>query len=348
MNTLGSAIIMGPAIVASYGRENSWISVLIASMIGILVVLMYIQIFKLDRNKDIFQLLEKLLGKWLGKFISFLFVLYVFYVVIGNLRAMGDFIITHILVETPLEVMILLILITCLIGVRMGIEVISRTSEVFFPYVAIAIFLLIAMVFKEAEVTKIQPILQTNIGGMLAGAVPLIGYPFFELIILLSLMKDVNKPEKAKKAFIIGVTIGGFLLTSITLMCLLVLGVDLTVRNTYPTYVLGKKISIADFVERVEVIVAIIWFFTIFFKIMTIFYVLSVGVSRILNLKSYKTVTVPIAYFIIVFAVVLAPNVVYTSQFITGTWIPLSATFGLVLPIILLVVGLLKENKTRS
>ncbi|WP_407270531.1 endospore germination permease [Radiobacillus sp. PE A8.2] len=345
MNVLGTAIIIGPSIATSFGKENGWISVFIATLIGIGIVLIYNQLFKINEKKDLFQLMEFVYGKWIGKVISLVFILLIFFVAAGNLRGMGDFIATQILVGTPMEVILLLTILTCLIGVRMGLEVLGRTSEIFFPYTFISLVMLLVFVIPGAEMKKIQPILQTNIADMFAGVIPLIGYPFLELIILLAIMKYVNRPENARKGFLVGVTLGGITLTIITFMCLVILGVDFTIRNTYPTYVLGKKISIADFLERIEIVVAIVWFFTIFFKITVTFYVLALGASRVLSLKSYKTLTIPLAYLLVVFAVVLAPNVIYYNQFLTSTWIPLSITVGLIIPLLTLSVGIIRKSR---
>ncbi|MRH45088.1 GerAB/ArcD/ProY family transporter [Aquibacillus halophilus] len=343
MNVLGTAIIIVPSIAASFGQQNGWFSVLLATLFGIGLVFLYYLIDNNHPNKNLYEQLEDLFGKWIGKFLSVLFIVFFFEIAIGNLRVMGDFIITQILVNTPIEVIMLLAVITCLIAVRMGIEVISRTAEIFFPYTVIAIILLITLVLPESEITHIQPVLQNNIAATLAGVIPLLGYPFLELVVMLAIMKHVNK-QKAGRGFLVGMTIGGLLLTVVTLMCLVVLGSDITARNVYPTYVLGKKISVADFLDRIEILVAIIWFFTIFFKITISFYVVAIGVSHTLNLKNYKTTTIPLAYVIMVFGFFASPNIISTRIFLSSTWIPVSLIFGLVIPIVMLVVGFVKKK----
>ncbi len=344
MNVLGTAIITVPAIVSAYGKQNGWFSVLLATIFGIGMVVVYNAIYKKNPDKNIYQQLELLFGKWIGKLLSFLFMLFAFHITIGNLRVMGDFITTQILIETPVEMVMFLALITCFFGVRYGIEVIARAAEIFFPYIILSIFLLLILVTPEAEITNIQPILQTDVAGAFAGALPLLGYPFLEMVLFLAFMQNVNN-KRIEKQFLVGVTIGGLLLVVITLVCLLVLGVDMTTRNIYPTYILGKKISIADFLERIEILVAIIWFFTIFFKITIGYYVLIIGFKQLLQLKDYKTTTIPFVYVLLVFAVFMRPSVVEQKQFLTSAWIPFSLTFGLVLPVLMLVAGLFKNKK---
>ncbi|MDL4840578.1 GerAB/ArcD/ProY family transporter [Aquibacillus rhizosphaerae] len=343
MNILGTAVIIVPAIATGYGKQNGWASVLLITFFTMIMVLLYNRIYTQNPNKNLYEQMEYLFGKWIGKIVSILFMIYVFEIAIGNLRVMGDFITTEMLIETPLEVIMILSIITCLSAIRLGIEVIARTAEIFFPYVVIAILLLISLVMPESDITNIQPVLQTDISSTLAGALPLMGYPFLEIVILLAVMNNVTN-RKAPKNFLIGVFIGGLLLTLITIMCVLVLGPDITTRNAYPTYALGKKISIADFLERIEILVAIIWFFTIFFKITSCFYVLAIGLSQTLQLKSYKTLTIPLTYLLLVSAAHVTQNVIATSQFLNSTWISVSITFGIILPLLLFIVGLIKKR----
>lgn len=51
----------------------------------------------------------------------------------------------------------------------------------------------------------------------------------------------VNKEAKVKKSFLQGTLIAGVLLITATFLCILVLGADVTTRNTFPVYVLVKR-----------------------------------------------------------------------------------------------------------
>lgn len=50
------------------------------------------------------------------------------------------------------------------------------------------------------------------------------------------------------------------------------MGAEITARQVYPSYIFAKKINIAHFLERIEAIMAGIWFLTIFFKLTLCFY----------------------------------------------------------------------------
>ncbi|KAA9014904.1 GerAB/ArcD/ProY family transporter [Niallia endozanthoxylica] len=75
--------------------------------------------------------------------------------------------------------------------------------------------------------------------------------------------------------------IGGFILTILITFCILVLGSVITAKQAYPTYILGKKISIGDLLEQIEVIVSIVWVLTIYLIMEICFYGLALGLTQI-------------------------------------------------------------------
>lgn len=151
--------------------------------------------------------------------------------------------------------------------------------------------------------------------------------------------------KEMKKAFYIGTFIGGIVITSLTILCILVLGVDITIRQTFPSYVLGKKISIGDFLERIEVIVAIIWIITIYFKVTISYYILNIGLAQIFGLKDYKILLFPLALLIITFSIFMHPDIVHLSNYIADTLTPYSLTICFFLPLLLLVIGKMRKKR---
>jgi spore germination protein KB len=126
------------------------------------------------------------------------------------------------------------------------------------------------------------------------------------------------------------------------------LGADFSSRQAYPTYILGKKINIGNFFERVEVIVAISWVFTIYFKLTICYYGLTLGLAQLFRLKDYKILVFPLAFLIIPFSILMHPNVVHVSNYIAKTLTPFSLTICFILPLLLLIIGKMRKKHSSS
>ncbi|MFD0824836.1 GerAB/ArcD/ProY family transporter [Neobacillus sp. M.A.Huq-85] len=119
-------------------------------------------------------------------------------------------------------------------------------------------------------------------------------------------------------------------------------------RLTYPSYVLGKRISIGNFLERIEVIVAVIWIISIYFKLSICYYGLSLGLAQIMKLNDYRILLFPLAFLLIPYAILSEPSTVHYQTYNAAAWTPFSLTICFVLPMLLFVTARIKKKLIPS
>nr|WP_263327771.1 endospore germination permease [Neobacillus sp. Marseille-Q6967] len=345
--TVGTAILYTASLLSTFTKQDAWLASFLAILPSLLFIFVYNQFISLYPSMTYVEVNEKVLGKWLGKLTSVLYLLYVFHIISGGYRGIGDFFTTQVMVETPIQVIMILFVLTSLIGVRLGLEVICRTAVIFLPWIILLLSMLILFLFPLIKLENIQPIFGEGIKPILNGSYHHLGLPYLQLLILLMITPFVTEKAEVKKAFYLGTVSGGIILSIIVLFCILVLGADFTARQTYPTYVLGKKINIGNFLERVEVIVALIWVFTIYFKLTICYYGLTLGLAQLFGLKDYKILIFPLAFLILPFSMFIHPNTVHINNYIAKTLTPYSLTICFIIPLLLLVVGKMR-NKSSS
>ncbi|MDR7077125.1 spore germination protein KB [Neobacillus niacini] len=346
--TVGTAIISLPALLATIAKQNAWIASALTIFPSLLFIFVYIQLISLYPSMTYVEVNEKILGKWFGKLASVLYLTYVLIITSGGYRAIGDFFTTQVMVDTPIQVIIILFVLTSVFGVRLGLEVICRTALIFFPWIILLLSILFLFLIPQIKLENIQPIFGEGIKPIISGSLHQLGLPYLQLIILLMVTPFVAEKSEMKKSFYLATIMGGFILTIIVLFSILVLGADFTSRQAYPTYILGKKISIGNFFERVEVIVAIIWVFTIYFKVTICYYGLTLGLAQLLGLKNYQILTFPLSFLILPFSILLLPNVVSINNFNATTLTPYSLTICFILPLLLVVVDKVRKKLSTS
>ena len=172
----------------------------------------------------------------------------------------------------------------------------------------------------------------------------MVGTPLLEMGSLLMIYPYVKEEKKLQHAWLLGVIFGGGVIALITFLSILVLGSDLTSLNNYPSYEIAEKINIAGFLEGLEIIVAIIWMLTIFFKLVVLYYATSVGIAQFLKMDDHRPLLMPLGVGMIVLSIIAYPDVAYYEHFVSNTWLPYSFTHGLILPLIVLA-GILMKRK---
>ena len=345
---IGGTVLVSASSLAEIAKQDAWLVDPLTILISLFFIFIYNQLATLYPSMTYVEVNEKIFGKWIGKIAALLYLFYFFILSSGVLRELGDFFSTQILVDTPIQMVMIMFLLTSLIGVRLGLEVICRTALIFFPWIVMMAVMLFLFLIPEIKLENIQPIFGQGLKPIIKSSYHILGLPFLELAILLMVTPYVTEKAAMKKFYYKGMVFGGIFLSITITFCILVLGSDITARQAYPSYYLGRKVSIGGFLDRIEIVVAFIWVFTVYFKLTIINYGLSLGLAQVLGLKSYKILFFPLAFLIITFALFSYPDIVYFHDFIAKAWTPYSLTICFILPLLLLVIGTIRKKSSSS
>ncbi len=346
MFTIGSSILLVPSALSVHAKQDAWLSAIVGTLAGLLIIALLNAIVRRYPDLTFTECIEKLLGRWIGKCFSLLYVIYAFLLSVVLLRYIGDFITTQMMPETPIESILILFLIVVIIAVNLGIETLARAAELFFPWIILLLVLIIVFVMPQINFKFIQPVLANGIRPIVHGSLPLIGIPFMELVLLLMITPRIKTPDKVGGAFLLGGAIGSAILIAFTLMSILVLGPFLSAMHIYPSFTLTKKINIGDFFQRIEAILAVVWFLTIFFKLTLTYYALAEGLARLLGLSSHRRMLGPLGIICFIYALIIYPNVMYGIKFAGSYWTLFATTYGLLLPLLLLIVSFFRKGRS--
>ncbi|SEN99325.1 endospore germination permease [Paenibacillus sp. OV219] len=342
--SLGSTILIVPSALTSIAKQDGWIAAIVGVAEGMLSLFIYVALGYRYPGQSLMQFTETILGRWLGKGIGLLFLTYFLILSALVLRNVGDFITTIVMPETPIQVVHALFVLAVVMGVSLGIEVIARSAEIFLPWVALLLTVLVVFLVPQIEFDRIQPMFESGVKGIIHGSLSVLSIPYMELVVFLMIFPHLNKSKGYGAAFAKGSFIGGLVIIIVTIFCVFILGWDFTARHTFPSYTLAKKIQVGEFLQRIEVIVAIIWFLTIFFKLAICFHASVHGMAQLFQLRTARPLIVPLAIVLVVLSIVVYPNIVYFRVFATEIWPLYAITFGLIIPLALLLVSEIKQR----
>lgn len=346
--TIGTTILVVPSGLAAAAKQDAWIVSIVGTGIGFIVIGIYHALVRSYPEMTIIQMNEKLFGKWIGKIVSLIFIsmpfIYTSILMIYN----GSFLTSHIMPDTPLPVLGMLMILIVVMGVRLGIETIARSAEIFIVFFFILFGFLVIFVSPNIEFENLQPVFESKINTIFGASLNLVVTSTINSVTLLMIFPLVTRNKDAIKSFYIGNFIGGVVIIVITLLSILVLGADSTARQAYPSFILARRINVGNFVQRTEGIIAVMWFITIYFKMILYFFATVLGVSQIFNLKHYRPLTLPMALIVGALSILMFEDVVKQQDFDIKVSIPYSITVGLFLPLILLLVHAIRKRKDEK
>lgn len=347
--TIGSSILYIPSTLTIEVQQDAWVAAIIGVLLGLLVVWFFTTISLWFPKLTYTEVIEKIFGKFLGKLISLLFVFMAILYASALIAQSSIFLNIQMYPKTPIAYISLLLVLIVILAVRLGIQTIARSAEIFvFPYFLLFIFLVVT-ISPQIEMGNIEPFFQTNISSLLNSSFKLTAVSTINSIVLFMIFPAfVNDLKKSRKSFYIGTLIGGAVIVTITMLCIFVLGPHTTLRQIYPSYTLAKVINIGDFITRIEAFMATLWTIALFFKVVLYFYAGLLGLSKILNIKEYRVLTFPVGSIVLGTSIILYPNILYQNTFNEKIAIALTIIVGLLCPLLATIVFLLRKKKLKK
>ncbi|WP_219639524.1 endospore germination permease [Cohnella sp. CFH 77786] len=343
--TVGTTILVIPAGLAAVAKQDAWIASLLGLLFNLAAVFFYLRFSRSFPDMTLAQYYERVYGRWLGKLFTLSFVFFSFIGAATVLFYLGNFINTQVMPKTPIQAISILFILIVAMGLRLGLEAIAKAGEILFPWIVLLFFILIACLLPQVEVHKLLPMFEADVSSLLKGAVSVTGTSALPFIVFLMFYPAfVANRKKAGRGFVAGTIAGGLFIAAITFLSVAVLGADISERQMYPSFSLAKRINIGNFFARVEILIAAIWFITVYFKILFYLYGCVAGLAQLLGIGDYRALVLPMGMILVVYSQVVYPNVVYAAEFDRTVWIPYILTYGLVIPIATWAVGRLRHR----
>ncbi|MEH7250635.1 endospore germination permease [Neobacillus niacini] len=340
---IGSSVLHIPTVLVAAAKEDGWLVSIIGGLLGIGISLFYGLLAQRLRGKNMLQMYEEVFGAAIGKVFTLLFAYFCLILSSMILRGIGDFMVTQIMHETPIEIIMACFVFIIIMAKKYGIEVFARTAEIFFPWIIFLFFFAIVLILPKLNFQWIYPILDNGIKPLIKGTIYYLGFPYFECVLLLMVVPYLKSFQKTKKILVLGTTGGAFVLFVTVIVAIMVLGADLTESQSYVTYILAKKLSIPRVLERMEVIIAVFWIFTIFYKLLLCFFCLTKSIGALFTIENENILAYPLGMLLIGTTIIAGENVVTLNDFSSTIWPFFSFQMGIVLPLLVLLVDVMKN-----
>lgn len=342
---LGVGILTLPASLAKEVGNDAWLLSIISGLINIPFIYFICKVGENYSEMGLLGTLKSLFGKFLGTLLSLPVLAYL--IVFSSLvvRIFAETIKLFLLNNTPIEFIIIPLLILALFLARSGVEPTSRFFEAVTPIIiVILIGLMIIAVPNTKELTNLRPYLTTPVmkyvTGLKAGFFSFAGFE-----ILLILFPFIKKPKGAFKVSVISLLVIIVIYTVIIIECISKFGSKETESLIYPTMTLIKSSEIPGaFIERMEGFLISMWVLFVFTTVVSLMYGFSVIGGDLLKHKQRKHF---VALFLPVMHIIalIGGNVAQLFSMIEKLIIYLGGYVIIILPTIMFLMMLIKKRK---
>lgn len=338
--TFGDMSILNPAV--GYGAgQDSWIGFAIGWTIGIILMVMYMTIIKLNPSKTIIEMLKDYFGKYLGTMLGSCYIIYFTYAGSLVVREFGDYICIVNYPDTPIIfVMGSLVFLICF-SVRGGPEIIARIYGILVYVFCFFVIIVSVLLIPHLQFNNLFPIFEHGWKPILRAGISSVAFPFGELVVFMMVYANVNNNKNIKKAAFSAIMTGGTIIFITLLRDIMVLGPKLLENLTFPAQTSSELIPDP---WNISPLIAINLIIGSSVESSTYLYASSKGIAQLLNSKDYRLFVIPMAVLLLILSVWNYHNIFQFFASVSEVYVYFAIPFQIIIPFIIMIVSLIKKK----
>lgn len=330
------------------GRDI-WLSTIFSSIVAALLMVLIVTIIWRMPDGDLIKQGEKLIGKWFGKLLGLLF--FIFF--------MGSFTVTmvtfvyhlkdYFLPEAPIWLIVLVAIIVGSYVLHFGIEVIARMALIgVFSVLCLNILLLLGSL-EKFDIRELIPVFESGVGHTLwAGRHHLADWAMVIMMAAI-ILPMVKNPSTWKRSSLSGVLYGTGFVAMWPIVEVGVMSADVTAQYAISCMQMARSAQIGLYIHRYEMIMVAFFALSIFTQIMMSLYCAAVSLQKVVGLKDYRKVLIPVFLLFGGFSLWMVDDSGRAMKFTEHEWVGIALSMAICIPLFIWLIGFaLKEKLKKS
>lgn len=339
----GSSVVMG---ISTSVKQDTLLSILLATLVAVPLFLMYARILKLFPQKGLFEISETLFGKAGGILVTLLFVWYSIHLAALVLRNFSEFTQSSSMLETPQLPIMILMLLTTIYLARSNIHAIGKWSVVAFFLVLIVVLATFTTSLRQINIDDILPILEHPPALIAQTGFQIFSFPYAESVIFLCLGSSFSK-QKPKKIFLRSLVLIFIIFLLVFTRNLVLLGQKMMEISFFPSYVTARIIEIGDFLARIEGLISSNFLLAGIVKISVCLLVAAKGLTHLFHLNHHRSMVAPVGMLVLALCTILYKNTMDMFNFL-NYYAYYAFPFQVILPLVILITGEIYVRKQKK
>lgn len=341
---VGYGILDLPKVIAEKAGTGGWFSLIITTIIAMIVVAINIKLAFSHNNKILPQYHEKLIGKFLGKIINLIYIIYFFLLSTLIVRAASEVVKNSILLKTPIWFLCLVFLATTYYALIRGGRGIVSICQTYGIIVIVSIIIVHILILTQGKSYNVMPVFNFKELGRYLKAGLNFQIPFLgvEIFLFTPLDKERNKGITKKVIYMLGFI--GLMYILIVESSISVMSVNDIVQYNDALIATIRRVEIQslEFFRRLDGLFIISWILSIFCTIFIYMYGLNLFVVKFLDAKNsnFTALIIIVVSFIVTQLPVTFEQVKASIKYIGF----LGILCSMIIPTILLIITKVKNN----
>lgn len=332
-----------PKYAAAKAHQAAWVSPFVSVVPFIVILLIIDSLLKKYEGQSMSDIINKLMGKYLGKPVLVLYLLWAFFLAALYSRYYVERLTNSIYPNISIDVLLVLTIIPIAYILRSGFTVIARMSEILLPFIGAMLVLLAIFLLPRVRPDNVLPVYYNDIVPIMGASLSSIGILSY-LFLLFFLSGSLVNLKSLRSFGYIAAYINISSLVLVIFIAVGVLGYSVAQRAPMPVLVTVKQVSLLDTIENIEAIIIAIWIFADFTLISTFLVVtlnLIKSIFKLADTRPFINITAILLYFL---SLGICSSKFELEEFSITLFMQINLIMGYGIPILLFILSKFRKG----
>ena len=278
-------------LIISISKSDSIFSIIFGSILGIILLGIYFYLNNRRASENIFEKINSSFPKIISIFINTLLIVLFTFIASFILYNLSLFINYNLLNDIDIIPISTLLILTTIYLVSKGINTITRVSGILiFTFITLAIISFISLI-NYSSPSNLYPLLTNNFTNISVASVYSSIISVTPIFLLLVIPKNkIESNKKYKRYMLITYFVNAVYLLISFILILSILGIELTSILKYPDIIALQKVSLLNFIQRIEDLLSFKVMFDSFISLSLILFYVKEGITIIYKIKPNRKI----------------------------------------------------------
>ncbi|WP_160725815.1 GerAB/ArcD/ProY family transporter [Bacillus sp. USDA818B3_A] len=337
-----------PAILFQEAQNASWMIPLLSAAMFLIPFYLLLKTVSLYQGKDLFFVIRKLLGKYMGMAVCLLIFLISSFAISFDSRTYTNIIRSYYFPTTPVVVIYAMLMAICGYGAKKGLQHIGSVSYLVVFYSVLSLYIALLLSTQDGSIRAMFPILGSGPVNILKGSVH--GLTLFaDFFLFTTIIPFVKSGKDFRKGTWIAFVYIAIELSAIILVYICMFETSLDTIH-FPFHTLIRYISLGSYLPNVEIIFFVIWLLSAFIRFTVFLYINAMMFGFVFKIKDFEYLIPSLATLYLLIGTIPESTLV-VEQFkmvISGAGGLVFTVFSVMLWLVAMLRGEFKHAKNKN
>ncbi|MFP7298359.1 GerAB/ArcD/ProY family transporter [Neobacillus niacini] len=275
-----------PSILFSKVQNAAWMLPPLIAVMFFIPLFLLLKTMSLYQGKDLFAVIKKLLGKYLGFVVCLLIFIISSFAVSFDTRTYTNIIRAFYFSTTPNLIIYAMLMITCAYGAKKGLQHVGSVSYLIVFYSLLSLYIALGISTQKSNINAMFPLWGPGYVEIFKQSSMRLTL-FAEFFILTLVIPYVKSNKVFNKGAWIAYVYVCIQISVATLIFICMFDESLG-GIAYPFHIAIRFISLGEYIPNVEIIFFIIWIMTAFIRFTAFLYLNALMFGRLFKIKDFE------------------------------------------------------------